>query len=223
MNAHTVEFNNLKKLLHSIHNNIKLAVTAEECEQVTINFLGVKPGILRIGLRHNPESFKRSTAVSLQEKRIIKCSVNEKPKYIGIKLVNNKLQSVLNRDLRNLDKTIFLFNTKEENLAVILKNKSKCEQYQVVFDVRCKDCLAKYAGQTKQGLSKRIAEHRYACRRYDASSAIANHRVNCEHQIDFDDVNVISVQPNLRNQLIMEAIKIECLVQPMEAKKRASA
>jgi len=80
----------------------------------------------------------------------------------------------------------------------------------VVYQIDCLECDASYVGQTKRVLHTRIGEHRYHIRRNFAQlSVITDHRLQAEHDFDWDNVKVLDQESNYNKRLISEMIYIK--------------
>jgi len=80
----------------------------------------------------------------------------------------------------------------------------------VVYKINCSNCDASYVGQTKRILNARISEHRnYIRRKSTQSSVITDHRLQSNHEFDWDDVEVLDEKKNYKKRLISEMIHIK--------------
>jgi len=80
----------------------------------------------------------------------------------------------------------------------------------VVYKIDCSNCDASYVGQTKRLLKDRIGEHRnHIKRNSNQISVITNHRINCEHEFDWNGVRVLDEETNYKKRLISEMIHIK--------------
>jgi len=62
-------------------------------------------------------------------------------------------------------------------------------------------------GQTKRTLNTRVGEHRNHIRRNSAQiSVITDHRLQLNHEFDWDDVRVLDEEMNYKKRLISEMI-----------------
>jgi len=78
----------------------------------------------------------------------------------------------------------------------------------VVYKINCLNCDASYVGQTKRTLNTRVAEHRNI-RRDTAVSVITDHRLQSNHEFDWDDVMMLDEEINYKKRLISEMIHIK--------------
>jgi len=80
----------------------------------------------------------------------------------------------------------------------------------VVYKINCQDCEASYVGQTKRMLNTRISEHRNHIKRNSPqTSVITDHRLEFNHEFDWDNVEVLDEEINYNKRLISEMIHIK--------------
>jgi len=80
----------------------------------------------------------------------------------------------------------------------------------VVYKIECSNCDTSYVGQTKRLLKDRIGEHRNHIRRNSCqTSVITNHRINFNHEFDWNNVKVLDEEMNYKKRLISEMIHIK--------------
>jgi len=80
----------------------------------------------------------------------------------------------------------------------------------VVYKIECSNCDASYVGQTKRLLKDRISEHRNHIKRNSGQiSVITNHRINFNHEFNWDNVKVLDEETNYKKRLISEMIHIK--------------
>jgi len=90
----------------------------------------------------------------------------------------------------------------------ILPNMS---QKNVVYKILCKDCDASYVGQTCRQLKTRISEHKNHIRwNTNTQSVITEHRINNDHDFDWDNVLILDKERFLGKRLISEMLYIKC-------------
>jgi len=79
----------------------------------------------------------------------------------------------------------------------------------VIYKLNCIDCDASYVGQTGRQLRTRINEHRcHIKRNTNTQSVITNHRLNFDHDFNWDDVKILDLEPFLHKRLISEMLFI---------------
>jgi len=80
----------------------------------------------------------------------------------------------------------------------------------VVYSIKCSNCDASYVGQTKRMLGVRIGEHRGHIRRNSTqTSVITDHRLQSNHDFDWDSVEILDEEINYKKRLISEMVYIK--------------
>jgi len=80
----------------------------------------------------------------------------------------------------------------------------------VVYKINCIDCEATYIGQTKRQLGTRILEHSKDIKKKSGSlSVISDHRLNNDHEMDWNGVEIVDTEPSYGKRLISEMIHIK--------------
>lgn len=75
----------------------------------------------------------------------------------------------------------------------------------VVYEVDCQDCEKVYIGQTKNSLTTRVNQHRAALRLLQPEkSALAEHAITSDHQIDWGNPKVLARETRWRHRLFLE-------------------
>ncbi len=78
----------------------------------------------------------------------------------------------------------------------------------VVYKITCGTCKEVYIGQTGRTLQHRVKEHQRALTSFDAiynTSAVAEHAIRRNHQIDWSNVKVIDCQQNWTQRCLLES------------------
>ena len=77
-----------------------------------------------------------------------------------------------------------------------------------VYIIPCK-CQSRYTGQTGAKVKKRTKEHQKAVfnGKYD-ESAISEHTKDCPHEVDWEHVKTLSVQPKYFHRCVRESLEI---------------
>ena len=86
--------------------------------------------------------------------------------------------------------------------------KDKCGS---VYNVPCGSCDDFYVGETVRALGTRFAEHV----KTDKQSAVLEHQKNTGHSFSFEDVSILTREPNYHARKIKEALKIHLLKPPL--------
>jgi len=80
----------------------------------------------------------------------------------------------------------------------------------VVYKISCHDCDASYVGQTKRQLRTRIKEHISDIRKKnDSPSVISEHRLNLNHDFDWQNVRIIDNERSYHKRIISEMVHIK--------------
>ena len=76
----------------------------------------------------------------------------------------------------------------------------------IVYRIPCKDCSSCYVGQTGRTFSQRLKEHQRAVKSFDVNaSVLAEHVLNEDHRIAWEDASVLDQHPHLKSRLFMES------------------
>lgn len=80
----------------------------------------------------------------------------------------------------------------------------------VVYKICCKQCEKIYIGQTKRTLKTRINEHKKDIDKINQANlnVISKHRIDNNHDFDWDTVKILDKEPNLQKRLISEMFHI---------------
>jgi len=82
--------------------------------------------------------------------------------------------------------------------------------HDVVYKIKCNNCGATYIGQTKRQLGTRIHEHIKDINKKSGSlSVIWNHRLDNDHKINWNEVEIVDTEPSYGKRLISEMIHIK--------------
>jgi len=83
----------------------------------------------------------------------------------------------------------------------------------VVYKLKCTNCDATYIGQTKRRLITRVAEHRNDINKktpnHSPSLVITNHRLEFQHDFDWDNPSILDKEEKYYKRLISEMINIK--------------
>ncbi|KYN09517.1 hypothetical protein ALC57_18364 [Trachymyrmex cornetzi] len=87
---------------------------------------------------------------------------------------------------------------------------SNLQQKNVIYKINCKDCDASYVGQTKRTLKTRVKEHKNDIRKSNGNlSVLSEHRLELNHEFDWDDVKVVDSERWLYKRRISEMLHIK--------------
>jgi len=87
----------------------------------------------------------------------------------------------------------------------------KFSKMNVVYKISCKNCDASYVGQTCKQLKMRIPNTKTILRNTSTShSTITEHRLQFNHDFDWEGVEILDVERNFNKRLISEMINVKC-------------
>ena len=118
--------------------------------------------------------------------------INRISKKFNVKVINTKNKSLINA-----------VNTRTES-------NEKFQEQGVVYEVKCNECNKKYIGETGRELRIRINEHKKGgMKTLDSNtSGLSQHIKSTNHEINWNDTNVISKENDMAKRKLKEAIKI---------------
>lgn len=134
-------------------------------------------------------------------------------KFDYIPNVTKKIERVLNS---NIDQNIKFGIGGRNKIHRILHTRLKTDiplndKCNLVYKIDCQNCNMSYISQTKQKLSKRIAQHKYTIqKKTPGTTALSEHATNQQHHLDFDNTKVVCYEDNYKKRLIKESIAINC-------------
>ncbi|KYN18663.1 hypothetical protein ALC57_09022 [Trachymyrmex cornetzi] len=109
----------------------------------------------------------------------------------------------------NVKLAFFSFNKLKKFIRVQKDTLPKYFNKNVVYKIFCKDCDASYVGQTGRKLTTRISEHRnHINRNNNNQSVITNHRLEFNHEFDWDGVQILDKERILNKRLNSEMLHI---------------
>ena len=85
----------------------------------------------------------------------------------------------------------------------------KFSQNNLVYKISCINCEAVYVGQTKRQLKTRLKEHRQDINKKNGQlSVVSNHRLELDHEFDWESAEVLDREASYNRRLISEMIHI---------------
>ena len=131
----------------------------------------------------------------------------EKPRYVSIPYypgVSEKIDSLL-RPL-GLAVAHSAGYTLRDQLCGRLKDKTpRDQQKEVVYRIKC-ECEEEYIGETGRPVATRVKEHRTALSKAQLEkSAVAEHAANSQHEIQWDEVEIIGRERHYRKRKLLES------------------
>lgn len=79
----------------------------------------------------------------------------------------------------------------------------------IVYRISCRDCNVTYIGQSKRQLGTRIAEHKNDIKKSSNYSVISEHRLNCNHDFNWENVEILDEEGSYKRRLISEMLSIK--------------
>jgi len=80
----------------------------------------------------------------------------------------------------------------------------------VLYKISCNNCDASYVGQTGRQLKIRITEYRNHIRhKTSVRSVITEHKLQCNHDFQWDNIKILDEEPCYRKRLISEMFYIK--------------
>ena len=80
----------------------------------------------------------------------------------------------------------------------------------VVYKINYNDCNASYVGQTGRQLNTRIKEHKnHINRNSTVKSVITEHKINFQHDFDWDNIEILDHEPFYHKRLVSEMLHIK--------------
>ncbi|XP_050507994.1 uncharacterized protein LOC126885465 [Diabrotica virgifera virgifera] len=102
-----------------------------------------------------------------------------------------------------------------ENIKTIRQLYSKMKQplttlecTDVVYRIECTECPASYIGETGRNLSSRIISHKSDCRLNKPTCALAEHTIDLDHKIDFNNAKILARESNKFKRTFLEMVHI---------------
>lgn len=96
----------------------------------------------------------------------------------------------------------------------------KLNHTEIVYKINCKNCQFSYIGQTKRHLSTRIKEHRNNIKMHESNfSVISKHRVEFEHEFDWDNPIILHNERHTRKRELAEMFYIKKTNYTLNAQK----
>lgn len=93
--------------------------------------------------------------------------------------------------------------------SLITTGKDRMSRCDVVYRISCFDCEASYVGQIKRQLKTRVQEHFSDIKKCGSPSVILAHRIEKNHDFDWQQVEILDVEPSALKISISEMIHIK--------------
>lgn len=181
---------------------------------------------------HHPENIRIVRSILKQNCYPIHF-INQTIKKRFTHLRHNSNNSVSNPNTENTDFIVLPYNPlfsnklsnyfKSHDIKVIFKNINKLDsivkkgkdtlptlrQHNVVYCLKCKDCDRKYIGQTLRALETRVKEHKNNIKNLEKHNTISSHRIECQHDMDWENPKILDVERNKYKRDISEMLHIK--------------
>ncbi|KYN21604.1 hypothetical protein ALC57_06020 [Trachymyrmex cornetzi] len=134
----------------------------------------------------------------------------ERTSWFLIPYTNNTANEFIRICKKENVKTAFYSNNKLNRFIKVQKDTLPRNQNKnVVYKIKCRDCDATYVGQTGRKLNTRINEHRNSINwKTNTQSVITNHRLEVNHEFDWENIQILDKERNLSKRLISEKAHI---------------
>ncbi|KYQ53643.1 hypothetical protein ALC60_02916 [Trachymyrmex zeteki] len=157
-----------------------------------------------------PKLLKTKNKCVLHEDLLDNVCTNESASWLTVPFIplhTEKFKRLNNNDIR------VSFRSPNKIGKYIKVQKDKCpptSKRNVVYKISCNNCDVSYVGQTGRQLKTRIAEHRNHIK-YNTStrSVITEHRLQYDHDFQWDNVRVLDEEPCYRKRLTSEMLNIK--------------
>lgn len=91
-------------------------------------------------------------------------------------------------------------------------------QSNIVYKIHCSNCEGTYVGHTSQWLKSRLSLHRSDIRNENQRCALAAHALQSDHNIDYENVEILDKNANGNKRKILEMIYINKQENPLNKK-----
>ncbi|KYN28332.1 hypothetical protein ALC57_02245 [Trachymyrmex cornetzi] len=125
-------------------------------------------------------------------------------KFVLLPYANNiteKLKDVYSK--YNLTLTYKPTNTLSKFITTGKDKLNIMEKSHVVYRIDCCDCESSYVGQTKRKLGTRIKEHKADIKKSNGISVVSQHRIDCNHDMDWQNVKILDSEPFFYKRAIL--------------------
>jgi len=122
--------------------------------------------------------------------------------------ISNKLFPILKK--HNLDLVYSCQNNLKKFIKTGKDSLDPMHESGVIYKIDCSNCDASYVGQTKRQLRTRIKEHKSDIyKKSGPPSVISLHRLDFQHEFNWDNIKILDREPSFYKRLIAEMIHIK--------------
>ncbi|KYQ52671.1 hypothetical protein ALC60_08203 [Trachymyrmex zeteki] len=141
----------------------------------------------------------------------MECNDLNRKNYFTIPFVNKNSEKFNNIASKNNFKVSYKpMNTLNRFIKSGKDKLDKMDQCDVVYRINCLDCNASYVEQTKRKTKTRIKEHKSNIKKSkDTLTVISQHQINNEHKINWDNIQILDIEPYFQKRLTSEMIYIK--------------
>jgi hypothetical protein len=130
-------------------------------------------------------------------------------KIISIPYIKGTSEQIRNLMTKDDFKIVYSKGQNIKSLLCQRNARSLMDKNNVVYRVNCNDCTSTYTGNTKRKLAQRLGEHKKALEKNYIQSHIAEHALENNHSIDWDNVEVLQNENNYMKRYFLEKFEIE--------------
>ena len=133
------------------------------------------------------------------------------PKYISAPYIPQTSERI-NRILKDHDIKLSnkASNTLFNKLSNVKQKRTKLEKTGAIYKINCKDCNDVYIGETGKQLKERVKQHEAAVRNNNIAYQVVQHCNDNNHTMDFDNVQIVNQNTNVRSRRFLEAFYSAC-------------
>lgn len=145
-----------------------------------------------------------------KQKKLTEKDNNKKEKYFTVPYVVNVSEKFSSMAKKHGFK--ISYSRGRDLRQYIKRHKDEMDRFTqsgVVYRINCLDCEATYIGQTKRKLETRVKEHKNDIKRSSSPSVISQHRIELDHQFDWEGVSIVDGEKSYSKRLTSEMLNIK--------------
>jgi hypothetical protein len=122
-------------------------------------------------------------------------------------LLNKKIENVLKpHQIKIADRPL---NQTKKFFTKLKPNIPKLNTPNTIYKINCNNCNSSYIGQSKQYLRNRINNHINDVKKLKNSTALSQHALDTGHKFNFNEAEVLDIEPNFQKRIFKEMIYIK--------------
>ena len=136
---------------------------------------------------------------------------------------SNRLSKLINKYYLNIDFRVMF--TCPNTIGSLFSHKDKTPlllRSLVVYKIKCRDCDDFYIGKTARCLNRRIDEHRKGKGDDENKSSLFQYSVDKQHNIDYDNIEIIDKANNDRKLKLKEIMHINNFKPTLNKQKQSA-